>query len=232
MIDFTTIIGLDLLHVRELECVVGKWREWKSEIFKRPLLAVCDGRDPDWWRWRLRFLGHDNLVIRCAGDRPVEWSQREHMLTSITRSQATVETDWFLKIDTDTHATKAGRWIDNEWFRGRPAFVSPPWGYTKPASMLIGLERWAKTVSELASLPSPLPDMPDPEALVKHARIISWIMFGSADFARRSLSLVSGDRLPCPSQDTFAWYVAARLGLHYLRVNMKRLGWVHRRVKT
>jgi len=38
-------------------------------------------------------------------------------------------------------------------------------------------------------------------------------------------------KMPVPSQDSFLWYLAARMGLKVRRVNMKSCGWEHRPVR-
>ena len=228
-IDFTTLVAVDYLHVQELEITWPLWAERKPEILDRPLLIIADGHAD--WEQRLSFLGHRNMTIKkwtpAAG---AFGSQRESMLTSLVRAAEFIETPWYLKIDTDAHATRDGEWIDGKWFDGDPVIVSHRWGYTKPARSLKVLDNWAGMHQELQYNEPPVKDY-DPNArIAKHPRIISYVMFGDTQFTRWASRLCPG-RLPVPSQDTYLWYCAARSGQRVSRVNMKSAGWRHGKVQ-
>jgi len=145
-----------------------------------------------------------------------------------------VDTEWYLKLDTDTWATENKEWRFPEWFQDDVVFTSSSWGYTKPAQFIHDLDEWAKGIPELCDRKPPVSDLPDDLAgRVSHKRIISFVFFGRTEFTEWALDLLDDPaKLPCPSQDTFLWYVAARSGQRWLRAKMKNYGWDHKRVKV
>ena len=229
--DFTTVLGVDREHLEELRIVWPTWRLHRPEILSRPLMMICDSADPSTvWERELDFLGHSQCKI-------VLWDlagagQREKMFNGLVLATARhVTTPWYLKLDTDAVAVSAAEWIDTNWFlpdeRGRtPAFVSSPWGYTKPPDAIDQLDDWGDTIPQLADFPR-LNLSPRPGAsFVAHPRIIGWCFFGHTLWTQKAAGLC-GSRLPVASQDTFLWYVAHRQGDFYRRVAMKRYGWDH-----
>ena len=230
-ISFTTIVGVDEHHVRELELVWPTWKQFKPEILKNPLLIVCDGSiSVGEWNRRLQFLDHPDM-------RRVQWelpdcTQREKMLNGITFAVANhVQTPWFLKLDTDTVATEKKKWIDLEWFKQNaegewPVFVAHPWGYTKPPNAIDNLDSWAQQIPMLAKYPDlQLHPEPDRDKVV-HPRITSWCYFGNSAWTKSVLQFCSGS-LPVPSHDTFLWYCAERQKRYYKKVRMTKCGWKH-----
>jgi len=232
--NFTTVVALDRHCADQLEGVWPTWRRFKPEIFRRPLLAVCDymaGNDR-WWKHRLRFLDHPDRKL-ALWDWPdsddselAGMSQRERMLTGWVKVPPVfVETDYWLKIDTDVVATHRGPWFFDEWFAGKPALIASPWGYTKPARWPGDLDRWAATVPTLA--PGPALDLPEPapdQGTIRHKRIASWLCFVNKIWSKTCVTHSPG-RLPVPSQDTYHWYCAWRMGETVVRAKMKRYGW-------
>lgn len=233
--ELTTVVAVDAEHLHELRIVWPTWVRHRPELLEIPLILICDGDIPqDEWEQKLEFVVH-------AKRRLVPWtmpgvSQREKMLTGLVHVTAEfVETRWYLKLDTDTVAIPANRWLDPEWFlpdeHGRqPVFVASPWRYTKPADAILRLDEWADQTAELRTFPR-LNLHPQPHAsAVAHSRIISWCFFGNTEWTRKMAKLSPG-RLPVPSQDTFLWYCAARQNQFYRQVRMSRFGWKHRRGK-
>lgn len=230
-ISFTTIVGVDEHHVKELELVWPTWKRFKPELLQNPLLVVCDGSIPvSDWNCKLRFLDHSDM-------RRVQWempdcSQREKMLNGITFAVSNyVQTPWFLKLDTDTVATEEKRWIDPEWFSVNeqdeyPVFVSHPWGYTKPPEAIDILDRWAQQVPQLSGYNDlELHAEPGRDKVI-HSRITSWCFFGRTEWAKDMLQCCP-KRLPVPSHDTFFWYCAERQKRFYRKVRMTKHGWKH-----
>lgn len=232
MISFTTIVAVDDAHLNEFQLTWPTWARHRPEIMQSPLLIIADGASGDLnhWEERLAFVGHSNRRILIWNQDGV--TQREKMLTALTLVSATaVETKWYLKLDTDTVAKYPSEWLQEEWFEpdesGRePAFVSSPWGYTKPAGAIDRLDAWADLEPSFSNTEA-LRIARSPEAgLVSHPRIISWCFFGRTDWTREVTACCEG-RLPVPSQDTFLWYCAERRGNFYRRVRMKEFGWAH-----
>jgi len=236
MVDFTVCLAVDARTVQQLEGVWPTWRLHRPEICRFPLVIICDWQvgTEKWWRRRLRFLQHpDRRLVGWewpASDDTqfTDMTQRERMLTAWVKvPPAVVETEYWVKIDTDVVALRPGRWWRDEWFADEPALISNPWGYTKPAEWIPTLERWAKTIPGLAPLQSL--DLPKPELGARricHKRIASWICWVNTTFSQTVADYVPG-RLPIPSQDTLHWYCAWRHGEPIFRERMKRHGWTN-----
>lgn len=242
--DYTTVVGVDDKHLRQLEMVWPTWRKHKPSMLANPMLVFYDYRQVSALRVRavcdhprLTVLGWPCKPFEQYGDFPelgkFGGAQRYKMLAGFVHVPARhVMTKYWLKLDTDTIATGVDDWIDPSWFLGNPAIVAQPWSFTKPADQMMKLDEWAKNVPILRVLPSldlePLPGW----SRVRHKRIISWCGFFQtnftdlcAEFADRT---VGQCQLPVPSQDGFMWYCAARLGRGIVRARMNKCGWVHR----
>ncbi len=59
---------------------------------------------------------------------------------------------------------------------------------------------------------------------IKHSRIAGWLSFIRTDFSRRVAEYCPG-QLPVPSQDTYHWYCAQRLGEGIVKVKFRGRGW-------
>jgi len=231
MIDFTTVVAVDEKHAEELRAVWPTWQRYRPSIFKQPLLLICDAkRTKRWWHGRLSFLDHPNIKW-------LKWNlpgtdQREKMLSSfVLLAPFHIETDWYLKLDTDVVAAESSDWLDSSWFapnkQGQiPAFISSPWGYTKPANFLPRLSEWAENCGAFSHCDPLLFQPSNGDDVAHHPRITSWCFFGNTAWTRAMASLCDG-RLPVPSHDTFLWYCAARRRDFYRRVRMQRSGWRH-----
>ena len=154
------------------------------------------------------------------------------MLTSFFEAIKHVETKWYLKIDTDCIATNDNKgWLNPDFYKDNPVFVSNPWGYTKPNNTFDLMDDWGDKQdifkgTERLNLPY------DPNSeLVRHNRIISWVYFGNVEWTNKmSQSCLCSDgfyRLPFPSQDTFMWYCAERRKENYKRIKYKFFGFEH-----
>lgn len=229
MIDYTVTVAVDDRTAEQLKLVWPTWKRYRPAFFNRPLLVICDAQigGPEYWESRLSWLEHPDrqLVAWDCPDCP-HLTQRERMLTGWVKVPPRyVETEYWLKIDTDSVAKSAAEWIDETWFQELPALVTNPWGYTKPAHWPHLLDTWARSVPQLASgapvgLPFPRPG----QDTIKHSRIAGWLCFVRTDFSRKVLEFVPG-RLPVPSQDTYHWYCAQRLGEPIVKVRFRKRGW-------
>lgn len=217
MTDFTTYIAVDAGHLAELRLSIETWRKYRPEIWLHPLVVIRDG-DLD-----LSFVNHSEMSIVDALPGPFA-TQREKMLTSLTLIPATAQTPWYLKLDTDSLATRHGNWIEEGWFLNN-CLVASPWSYTKPAEMMRQMDAWGNDHPAIGNYPPPPRTYSGDIAKCK--RIISFVMFGRTDWTADVVSMLDGPRLPCPSQDTFLWYCADRLRTRYQRVRMQHFGWVH-----
>lgn len=234
--DFTVLVALDLQHLGELRTVWPTWMKHKPGLRERPWLFVLDLHSTPashgwhtlchkWWQEQLAFVFADCPHAKyCLWSEQPDLPQRERMLNSLVFSVKHIETPHYLKLDTDLCATGMEDWIDTSWFFGDPVLISPPWGYTKPGSMLDTLDTWAAGVPEIAAFP------PFERRIVgsvaKHRRIISYCMFGQTEWTQHAAKL-AGEWLPVPSQDTYLHYVAHRTRRCWRTVKMSDLGWRH-----
>lgn len=240
-LDFTVVLGIDKHHLEQLRLVYPTWVEHKPSLVKHPFVVFCD--------WNISYdevlnvLSHSSNVrlvrwppagIIYMGDPLSKWEnpQRYKMLSGFVHVPAAeVRTRYWLKIDTDTVASGIDDWVSQDWFRGNPAIISHPWGYTKPANQMLELDKWAEeTRSSLFEYP-PLNLVPNSPELLRHKRIISWVAFFNADFTIMCSQLATKNcgvgKLPVRSQDGYLFYCAKRMGREVKRVNMKSLGWKH-----
>lgn len=233
--DITLVLGVDSKHLKELRLVWPGWLRFKSEVLRMPCVVFYDATQVQ--REEMAFLNAHPSVRFVPWDMPGAKSQREKMLAGFVHVPANeVKTTWYLKIDTDVIATAEGEWIRDEWFcpdnnNELPVFISSPWGYTKPANVMDLLDDWADGVPMLAKKSRLNLPHSERESVIKHSRIIGWLFFGRTDWTREMVALLDSDgRLPYPSQDSFMYYCAKRLGRHYHRVRMREHGWDHRRI--
>jgi hypothetical protein len=142
-----------------------------------------------------------------------------------------IQTPWYLQLAPEAIALRDDRWLDPSWFSNggaQPplAFVTCPWGYSKPADILDRLDQWGSTVAELAGLP-PLQIPYDPTAdRVKHASTNTWLFLGSTEWSR-TIARYAPDGLPCASFSTFVAYCAQRRRDRFILHQMKHHGWDH-----
>lgn len=232
--DITLVLGVDSQHLKELRLVWPGWMRFKPELREMPCVVFydCEQVKPD----KLAFMKDHPAVRLVPWKMPNARNQREKMLTGFVQVPAReVCTPWYLKLDTDVIATGPGEWIKTEWFapdeKGqRPVFIASPWGYTKPRYVMDLLDDWADGVPLLAKKPRLNLPYTSQSSKVRHPRIISWLFFGRTDWTRDVAALTGSDgRLPFPSQDSFMFYCAERLGCWYLRTRMTDHGWKHER---
>jgi hypothetical protein len=237
MLDLTICAVVDDRTIEQLRGVVPTWRLYKPWLFELPWLVVCDlksGNLPD-WQQRLHWLRVPRVTFRPWVFRE-DLPQRERMLTAWVREVPLhIKTRYWAKIDTDTIATGNHPWPEPEWFNGYPAIIAPPWSYTKPKppgdDWGAMLNQWASNCDLFdGTEPLDLPPLGE-DNKIHHPRVCGWCMLIQTNFAFRFAQYVMNmPRLPVPSQDTFHWYCAERLGAGVMKVKMKRHGWdnVHR----
>ena len=232
MIDFTLITAVDKYHLDELLKVWPTWIGYKKEILNCPVSIIYDVNEiKDEEISKIKHFLSDNKYlsfIPWEAEENKYKNQREKMLTALTLLPSRhIKTEWFLKIDTDTYATNDKEWIQDDWFQNDICFVTNKWRYTKPANALEILDNWADNVDVLKERPRlNIPYNPE-WSRVCHRRIISWLFFCRTGWSKNAVSFIENKKLPIPSQDTFLWYIATRLGYKYKTVGFKNLGWQH-----
>jgi len=241
--DFTVVLGIDDKHLDQLAWVWPTWRRYKPSTFDRPVIVFYDKASVT-KRKIIDLLGTSiNLVawppdgVVFSGDGSDKWNnpQRHKMLTGFVYAAARfVETPYFLKLDTDVVAIGNDDWIKSEWFDGSPTIISHKWGFSRPPDLMVRLDDWVaqhkNKLPELA-IKKPLNLVPlEGWDRVCHKRINSWCGFFDTRFNCRAAewaTLTCGQyQLPVASQDSYLWYVAERLGLKVVYLNMKKnTGW-------
>lgn len=234
---YTLVVGVDRRHLLQLSWTWPTWIKHKPSLLKHPILVFHD-------------TSVDKTEIQAVVKHPwlktAEWGtgldygkegkdkwsspQRYKMLAGFVHLPGQlVETEYWLKLDTDVVATGQDDWIDPKWFSSRPAIISHRWTFTKPADQMLRLDKWAKDKQVYFPGP-PLNLIPKPGAdRLGHKRIISWCAFFDTDFTRRAGDLASSTcgagMLPVQSQDGYLWYLAKRRHSGTYAVNMKSRGW-------
>lgn len=237
MNDVTLVLGIDAKTVEQLKVSWPTWRRNRAELWDWPWVVFYDHSQlrqesvVELVDGVMAKRGEVTLVPWPYADAPEYESQREKMLTGHVFVPADwVRTPWHMKLDTDALARPHAKWIEPQWFTGVDDYISPRWGYTKGHDFLGRLDRWAAQ-AEVGVWRNPPPVTGfDPQALrVGHARMCSWCSYYRTTFTQAVASLcnILGPqyKLPVPSQDTTAWYVAERLGRFKRIENMKSRGW-------
>ncbi len=238
-LDYTTVVGVDERHLRQLAMTWPTWRKNKPSLLCHPMVAFID-RDQVTPEEVAGVVDHPYLKIvlwpavgvAFSGNSEDKWTnpQRHKMLAGFIHVPASfVKTPWWLKLDCDVIATSKDDWIDEQWFEGNPAIVSQPWNFTKPPGQMLQLDEWAEENKMNFPIP-PLNMVPTPGAdRIGHKRIISNIAFFNSGFTGVCSDICSHScgfcQIPVPSQDGTMWYLAKRMGRGIVRVQMKSLGW-------
>lgn len=244
MSNFCTIVlGVDRKHLQQLSWVFPTWAKCKPGLLKMPLVIFYDTEEVDESEIRQVLNGHSATLVPWPYDPKVVFTgdtstkffhpQRYKMLSGFVHVPArTVQTPYWLKLDTDVVATGTSSWIDKRWFKGNPAIVAPAWGFTKPPNQMEVLDQWVEDHPSLTVLhrTEPVGLHPEPGSdKLRHSRIISWCSFfltGVTKFASECAEHTCGPcQLPVPSQDGYVWYIAKRLGQSIKTVRMKDRGW-------
>jgi len=242
MIDYTLVIGVDSYHLSQLSYTWPTWKRNKPSILKHPMLIFFDHCQVTPGQVRsvvdhpdLRLISWPNHNQSYEGGND-KWTdpQRYKMLAGFVYVPAVhVNTEYWLKLDTDVVATGNDDWVDDRWFEGDPAIVAQPWGFTKPPDQMLKLDEWATKNGFNLRLTSPPLNLIPKEGSdrVGHKRIISWCGFFSTSMTTTASCWAEWTcgvgKLPVPSQDGYLFYLAKRLGLEVKRVQMKKLGFEH-----
>lgn len=222
---FTTIVGVDARHLQELRVAWPTWEQNCPAVTTGPILFVTDLTPIE--LGQLGQLAPQARLVESRAILPIAFpprhsvTQRELMLSAIAHAPRLVETELFLKLDTDTLAFPG----DDALLRDHgAAIVAPRWNYTKPGCWIDTLDRWADAIGLIERRPA----REVRGGIAMSRRIISYAMVGQTSFARELLDLLGPDgRLPVPSQDTFLWYGAELLGRQIVRLRGDQTRWRH-----
>lgn len=231
--EYTVAIGVDAKTIQQLAVTLPTWLKVRPELARHPWFCFYDESQIN-RRDLAHWFGHFRLSPTLSSwpqDSTRYENQREKMLSGFVFATQQIRTQYYLKIDTDCIALEAKPWPLPEWFDGRPAYIASPWGYTKGGDYIKRCDDWADTLPGLADRPR-LNIVAEPGSnRVPHARMCSWLAFYHTGFSRLCAQLCiqhsHRNKLPVPSEDTFKWFVAERLGYPYVRTKMKRYGWTN-----
>ena len=229
--DLTLVVAFDEEYVEKLRQSWPTWMRFRPWLREVPAVLIHDAA-LDLASIELNFLGDHRDIRFVPWSMPDAKTQRERMLTSLVHVPAReVQTDWYLKLDADSYATKVTKWVYDKWFSPTddgiaPVYVSSPWGYTKPPNAIAKLDDWGDGVDELRDLPRLNLSVQKGSSIVRHSRMISQVFFGNTAWTRHVAGFAP-DRLPCASQDTYLSYCATRLRCPVRHVRMSEYGWAH-----
>lgn len=234
MKDISVILSIDDHHLDELALSWQTWFKFKSREFNnfKKFIIMFDSEELSEDDNRLDFLrGHNVQLVPWPDRANIFPTQRAKMLTSLVYAPYHVETDWYIKIDTDAMASNNKKWIFDDWFTGEYKFISNPWGYTKPSTAIHTLDEWADNIDSLSKYDRLDFPFNEEDKRVCHKRIISWLFVCDTDWSTYAAKIAEkyyGDKfLPIPSQDTYLYYIAERTKQKYKRVKFKKFGWHH-----
>lgn len=216
--------AVDLEHAEELRHSYQTYeRYWKGfRDYRWVILCDEEAGDAGFWKEKLSFIDREFEIYPTFSNS--EWPQRERMLASfVLRAPFISKSKYFCKVDTDAFLTRDFA-IKSEWMDGS-VYVSSPWSYSKPANVLETLDNWADK-TELCIYPRLNIEYDPTWSRVVYPRIISYFYLGLTDW-HQWLATIVGLRLPFPSQDTLAFYVAERTKSKTKKVRFKGLGWNH-----
>lgn len=222
---FTLFLVVDDRHLSELCLSMPTWLVFHKEIMDMSVLLVHDesvSEDDiriewivDLWK---NFGGASNFKFVKWPDRDHGYrSHREKMLSAYVHAVNHIDTEWFLKIDTDAISIDGTSLYDKEWFDGDNVFISIPGGFNR--GLIISMERWAVTHPELSLYPKI-------EPFDISGRMYSWVMFGNTGVCRNFSKLVPSP-MKIPSQDVYHSYLTKKMGLSIMGVDFPSRGWRH-----
>lgn len=203
MKGFAIVTACSKRYMDKLRLTLPTWT-MKPRFKGAPLYILTDdGLNEDWSFARKHFPKVSLLrgVIRDGE------TQREAIFRSLFQSTVEIPESHWVKFDADTF------FIDDRDIFTEDDFdcdiVSGAWGYTKPGTWLKDLDKWADRL-QLPGKPYLVPGQEPNPGKHGHRRIISWICLHKTEFTRYIAGLI-GERMPVPSHDTLAWYLAERI---------------------
>lgn len=230
MNDITLVLCIDDKHIEELIFAWKTWSYFKPELvqLKHKLLLYDETIESK--LDSLNFIDKSFSLYKFSNKNYYS-NQRDAMLTAWFEAAKNVHTPFFIKIDTDCFATNDDkRWIDAIADRNDYKIISNPWGYTRNPERLLKLDNWGDNTPYLQNYPrlNLVPNLNSNK--IVHPRIISF--FGVFDTVWTNMIsekcwINDHYELPDPSQDTFTWYCAKRMGDPIKRISFKKYGFFH-----
>jgi lipopolysaccharide biosynthesis glycosyltransferase len=222
--DTTIVTAIDEHYLPILQVTFQNWRKYKK-IDNYPVIIFVNGivlTDT-----RLDFLRLPNIQLINWDETCMDKvdSHRELMLSAFVFGvNDHVKTEYWLKLDADSYATNSVPFITEEM--KQYSVYSHRWGYSRPEHIKM-LDLWSKNCwhKKIANAQSMIEQgrIEGNRFYHNNKRIISYICFQKTRFTRYCVKLFGKRRLPCPSQDTVAYYLLQRLKPEALGIgNFKR----------
>jgi hypothetical protein len=206
--EITIVTAVNPPYLDKLKLTLPTWKI-KPQFANCPLIVFYNGfeniKDLEW------INKHFKNVRYVPWDMDKYDSPRELMLSAfVFGAAAYVETDYWVKIDSDTFFTDNRDVFLDRHFNYDVA--GHKWRYTKPGKWITELDDWAD--AEDLDGDDYLAEDIRPEAIKSkrygHKRIASWICMHKTEFTIE-IAGHAKERLPVPSHDTYNWYMATRL---------------------
>jgi hypothetical protein len=211
--DVTIVTACDPYYVEILKHTFPNWRKYKG-IDKNPVIVFVNGMELA--DTKLDFLRLPNVqLISWSKEKDLDnvTEHREEMLSAFVLGAAKyVQTEYWMKLDADSYATDNKPFVTDA-MRNYSVF-SHKWGYSRPEHVR-KLDEWSKTCWHKK--------INDSKPMIEQGRIegnrfyhnskrfISYICFQKTRYTKYCVKLLKERRLPCPSQDTFAYYCIQKL---------------------
>jgi hypothetical protein len=218
-VDCTLLLVVDDRHLSELCTSYPTWVYFNEEIQEMPVVLLYDesvSENDERIEW-LMSLGSRSWKFIKWPDRDLKFnSHREKMLRAYIDGPTYVDTEWFLKIDTDAICTSDKFSLyEEEWFKEN-SFVSPTIELSN--AVIETMDEWSKSIglNKYEHKDSP--------------RMISWLMFGKTEDCVEMSKFLT-DVMPVCSQDIYHSYFARRLGVNIKGINFENRGWMHKSLK-
>jgi hypothetical protein len=206
--DVTIVTACDPIYVEVLRETFPNWIKYKK-IDEHPVIVYVNGMSLN--DNRLDFLRLPNVKMIPWEMENAE-NHREEMLSAFVFGPARdVETDYWLKMDADGFATDYKPLYDDEMKKF--SICGHKWGYSW-VEHIKKLDEWAKGhwKRKLRKAKPMIEDGKIEGRRFYHSkkRTASFIQLHKTEFSKFCVKIIKGNKLPCPSHDTFMYYVANR----------------------
>ena len=233
-VDLSVVIGIDRKTLEQANVSIPTWRKNRPDMWFMPWVVFYDPfqlleREVD------QFIMRQNLpAVVVPWENDYE-TQREKMLSGFVHvPPRTVETQWWMKVDTDALAFPHDNWLEESWFEPdadgvEAEYIASSWGYTKAKGGGGDITEWANNLERWGDqFETPrlgLEKYIDGQR-INYKRMCSWVSYYNTEASKHLLEHCE-DKLPVPSQDTLVWYYTARRGGRCIHAGMKRRGWTN-----
>lgn len=205
--DITIVTAIDEQYLPILQVSFPNWRKYKN-IDNNPVIIFVNGIELT--DSRLDFLRLPNVRLINWDESCMDKvdSHRELMLSAFVFGSADyVKTEYWLKLDADSYATDNRPFVTDAM--KQYSIFSHKWGYSKVEHVkqwdMWRSSCWHKKIKDS----NPIIEQGYIEGhrfYHNKKRIISFICFQKTRFTRYCVKLLNTRRLPCPSQDSFAFF--------------------------